>query len=97
MEHHFRLDSRLRLAAQVNAGFRFANIRDSPVEDVVPDRGGDPLVLPDGPVGEADLPADRVFAELSAQVQERCAKNMALVLTRRLSLPAVLEGLLAGR
>jgi len=30
-------------------------------------------------------------------VQERCAKNMALVLTRRLSLPAVLEGLLAGR
>ena len=31
------------------------------------------------------------------QVPDRCAKNMALVLTRRLSLPAVLEGLLAGR
>ena len=31
------------------------------------------------------------------EVQDRCAKNMALVLTRRLSLPAVLEGLLAGR
>jgi 8-oxo-dGTP pyrophosphatase MutT (NUDIX family) len=31
------------------------------------------------------------------QVPDRCAKNMALVLTRRLSLPAGLEGLLAGR
>ena len=32
-----------------------------------------------------------------AEVHDRCAKNMALVLTRRLSLAAVLEGLLAGR
>jgi len=31
------------------------------------------------------------------QVQDRCAKNMALVLTRRLSLAAVLEGLRRGR
>lgn len=69
-EGDLRLEARLEQGGEID-GLGGVQRAQGGVVHVAPDRRIDPVFRPDGPVGEADLAADRPFTPVPAQPAER--------------------------